>query len=193
MWGIDGVRVFTRIDRRLDRRRRALEGRVRKPGMSASAGDRLRRPAGRSPWGICRAVWLDRTIAARNRPSGSITPQICRTLASPKIKFCGMAVLRFVARAPDERRPERFNSHAEGTDHPMVASTARGAAGRRPRLRRTLNAQWIVEKNGYLSPAPRQAWHAVDLNQARRVRRCPRNRVRYKVILPAHRPAQGGR
>ena len=33
------------------------------------------------------------------------------------------------------------------------------------------NAQWIVEKNGYLSPAQaRQAWHTRDVTQARRMR-----------------------
>ena len=44
------------------------------------------------------------------------------------------------------------------------------------------NAQWIVEKNGYLSPAQaRQAWHtAMSLRHETNL--CPRNRVRYSRL-----------
>ena len=53
------------------------------------------------------------------------------------------------------------------------------------------NAQWIVEKNGYLRPAQaRQAWHTAMSHQARRMRPnlCPRNRVRYKFRNPGNGP-----
>ena len=51
------------------------------------------------------------------------------------------------------------------------------------------NAQWIVEKNGYLSPGQaRPAWHTCDVTQARRheTNLCPRNRVRYTYANAGH-------
>ena len=67
------------------------------------------------------------------------------------------AVLRLRRRAPDQRRRRAVQSHAEGT---AIHGRIYRRAGRRPRPE-LYNAQWIVEKNGYLSPAQaRQAWHA---------------------------------
>ena len=63
-------------------------------------------------------------------------------------------------------------SHAEGTDHPWShLPQHRGAAGCRPRLRRTL--QCPVDRRKERLPEPRSSSSGVarrDLNQARRVR-----------------------
>ena len=82
------------------------------------------------------------------------------------------AVLRLRRRAPDQRRRRAVQSHAEGTDHPWShLPQHRGAAGRRPRLRRTL--QCPVDRRKERLPEPRSSSSGVarrDLNQARRVR-----------------------
>ena len=75
-----------------------------------------------------------------------------------QIKFWGIQPsYAFVA----DRRA--VQSHAEGTDHPW-SHCYRSIAELRDAVRdfvELYNAQWIVEKNGYLSPAQaRQAWHA---------------------------------
>ena len=90
-----------------------------------------------------------------------------------QIKFWGHpAVLRLRRRAPDQRRRRAVQSHAEGTDHPWShLPQHRGAAGRRPRLRRTL--QCPVDRRKERLPEPRSSSSGVarrDLNQARRVR-----------------------
>ena len=90
-----------------------------------------------------------------------------------QIKFLGHpAVLRLRRRAPDQRRRRAVQSHAEGTDHPWShLPQHRGAAGRRPRLRRTL--QCPVDRRKKRLPEPRSSSSGVarrDLNQARRVR-----------------------
>ena len=90
-----------------------------------------------------------------------------------QIKFWGIQpsyALR--RRAPDQRRRRAVQSHAEGTDHPWShLPQHRGAAGRRPRLRRTL--QCPVDHRKERLPEPRSSSSGVarrDLNQARRVR-----------------------
>ena len=116
-------------------RRRALE---RRAGMSASAATAS--PPSADLHGACRAVWLD--------DHGSQYRPLHQVLGSS-----------YRRRAPDQRR-RRAESHAEGTDHPW---SYRNIADLRDAVRdfELYNAQWIVEKNGYLSPAQaRQAWHA---------------------------------
>ena len=90
-----------------------------------------------------------------------------------QIKFWGIQPsYAFVERAPDQRRRRAVQSHAEGTDHPWShLPQHRGAAGRRPRLRRTL--QCPVDRRKERLPEPRSSSSGVarrDLNQARRVR-----------------------
>ena len=90
-----------------------------------------------------------------------------------QIKFWGIQpsyALR--RRAPDQRRRRAVQSHAEGTDHPWShLPQHRGSAGRRPRLRRTL--QCPVDRRKKRLPEPRSSSSGVarrDLNQARCVR-----------------------
>ena len=93
-----------------------------------------------------------------------------------QIKFWGIqpsyALVRLRRRAPDQRRRRAVQSHAEGTDHPWShLPQHRGAAGCRPRLRRTL--QCPVDRRKERLPEPRSSSSGVarrDLNQARRVR-----------------------
>ena len=78
-----------------------------------------------------------------------------------QIKFWGIQPsYAFVAEPQTNGVAERFD--AEGTDHPW--SHLPQHAELRDAVRdfvELYNAQWIVEKNGYLSPAQaRQAWHA---------------------------------
>ena len=133
-------------------RRRALERHV-SAGMSASAA------TASPPWpismGLARAVWLDRGRRGSGAwPCGWITaPSICRPLHQPDQVLGHPAVLRLRRRAPDQRRRRAVQSHAEGTDHPW--SHHRNIAELRDAVRdfvELYNAQWIVEKNGYLSP-----------------------------------------
>ena len=90
-----------------------------------------------------------------------------------QIKFWGIQPsYAFVERAPDQRRRRAVQSHAQGTDHPWPhLPQHRGAAERRPRLRRTL--QCPVDRRKERLPEPRSSSSGVarrDLNQARRVR-----------------------
>ena len=90
-----------------------------------------------------------------------------------QIKFWGIQPsYAFVERAPDQRRRREVQSHAQGTDHPWPhLPQHRGAAERRPRLRRTL--QCPVDRGEERLPEPRSSSSGVarrDLNQARRVR-----------------------
>ena len=86
-----------------------------------------------------------------------------------QIKFWGIQpTYAFVAEPPDQRRRRAVQSHAEGTDHPWShLPQHRGAAGRRPRLRRTL--QCPVDRRKERLPEPRSSSSGVarrDLNQA---------------------------
>ena len=87
-----------------------------------------------------------------------------------QIKFWGIQPSYAFVAEPQSNGGER--SHAEGTDHPWShLPQHRGAAGRRPRLRRTL--QCPVERRKERLPEPRSSSSGVarrDLNQARRVR-----------------------
>ena len=90
-----------------------------------------------------------------------------------QIKFWGIQPsYAFVAEPQTNGVAERCQSHAEGTDHPWShLPQHRGVAGRRPRLRRTL--QCPVDRGEERLPEPRSSSSGVarrDLNQARRVR-----------------------
>ena len=90
-----------------------------------------------------------------------------------QIKFWGIQPsYAFVAEPQTNGVAERFNRTLKGTDHPWShLPQHRGAAGRRPRLRRTL--QCPVDRRKERLPEPRSSSSGVarrDLNQARRVR-----------------------
>ena len=131
--------------------------------MSASR----RRFESRSPWGLPGCMARPRR-RGRGWPCDAHGPGICQRLHQPTVR--GMqAVLAFVA-GPRHGVAERFNRTLYQSS--MVALPQhRGAAGRRPRLRRTL--QCPVERRKERLPEPRSSSSGVarrDLNQARRVR-----------------------
>ena len=82
------------------------------------------------------------------------------------------AVLRLRRTAPDQRRRREVQSHAQGTDHPWPhLPQHRGAAERRPRVRRTV--QCPVDRGEERLPEPRSSSSGVahrDVTQARRMR-----------------------
>ena len=73
------------------------------------------------------------------------------------------------------------NGVARGSIARSRNRSSMAGAERRPRVLEPYNAQWIVEKNGYLSPAQAVRVAHRDVTQARRheTNLCPRNRVRY--------------
>ena len=132
----------------------------------------LRRPAA-DLHGACRAVWLDRGRrgSGAGLADGSRLPVSVGPL-HPTRSSSGASRRPYAFVAEPQTRRRAVQSHAEGTDHPWshLLATSRSCGTSRPRLVELYNAQWIVEKNGYLSPAQaRQAWHAAISIEARRV------------------------
>ena len=90
-----------------------------------------------------------------------------------QIKFWGIQPsYAFVEQPPDQRRRREVQSHAQGTDHPWPhLPQHRGAAERRPRVRRTV--QCPVDRGEERLPKPRSSSSGVahrDVTQARRMR-----------------------
>ena len=163
-------------------RRRALERRV--VGWHVcKRGDRF---AALQPISMGLPGCMARPRPARlgGWPCGWITaPSICRTIHQPDQVLGHPAVLRLRRRAPDQRR--RRAVHRTLKEQIIHGRIYRNIAELRDAVRdfvELYNAQWIVEKNGYLSPAQaRQAWHAaISIRPARETNLCPRNRVRYR-------------
>ena len=131
-------------------------------GMSAARRP-LRRPAA-DLHGACRAVWLDRGRrgSGAGLADGSRLPVSVGPLHQPDQVLGYPAVLRLRRRAPDNGVAERFNRTLK--EQIIHGRIYRNIAELRDAVRdfvELYNAQWIVEKNGYLSPAQaRQAWHA---------------------------------
>ena len=101
-----------------------------------------------------------------------------------QIKFWGIQPsYAFVAEPQTNGVAERFNRTLK--EQIIHGRIYRNIAELRDAVRdfvELYNAQWIVEKNGYLSPAQaRQAWHAaISIRRPpRETNLCPRNRVRY--------------
>ena len=116
------------------------------------------------------AAGAARGLALRMRLNGS---QYLSDHFTNQIKFWGIQPsYAFVAEPQTNGVAERFNRTLK--EQIIHGRIYRNIAELRDAVRdfvELYNAQWIVEKNGYLSPAQaRQAWHADDLNQARRVR-----------------------
>ena len=170
-------------------RRRALERRVSRLAC-LQARRPLRRPAA-DLHGACRAVWLDRGRrgSGAGLADGSRLPVSVGPLHQPDQVLGHPAVLRLRRRAPDQRRRRAVQSHAEGTDHPWShLPQHRGAAGRRPRLRRTLQCpvdRRIVQRLPEPRSRARQAWHKprAQSGPPRETNLCPRNRVRYSFNI----------
>ena len=106
-----------------------------------------------------------------------------------QIKFWGIQPsYAFVAEPQTNGVAERFNRTLK--EQIIHGRIYRNIAELRDAVRdfvELYNAQWIVEKNGYLSPAQaRQAWHAaISIRPAAlRTNLCPRNRMRYKHCTP---------
>ena len=101
-----------------------------------------------------------------------------------QIKFWGIQPsYAFVAEPQTNGVAERFNRTLK--EQIIHGRIYRNIAELRDAVRdfvELYNAQWIVEKNGYLSPAQaRQAWHAaISISPPRETNLCPRNRVRYR-------------
>ena len=132
-------------------------------GMSASAAT-ASPPCSRSPWGLPGCMARPRPARLGGWPCGWITaPSICRT-TSPTRSSSG-ASSRPTPSSPSPRptaSPSGFNRTLK--EQIIHGRIYRNIAELRDAVRdfvELYNAQWIVEKNGYLSPAQaRQAWHA---------------------------------
>ena len=164
MWGTDGVRVFT-VDDGWGWIFTAVEHwNAECVGWHVcKRGDRF---AALQPISMGLAGLYGSTAAgaARGWPCGWITaPSICRT-TSPTRSSSG-ASSRPTPSSPSPRPTsvaERFNRTLK--EQIIHGRIYRNIAELRDAVRdfvELYNAQWIVEKNGYLSPAQaRQAWHA---------------------------------
>ena len=159
MWGTAAVRVFT--DRRrlgLDlRRRRALERPSVSAGMFPFLGEIASPTCSLSPWGlpVCMARPRPGAASGAGLADGSRLP-----VSVGPLRQADQDLGASSRPTPSSSEPqtngvaEWFESHAEGTDHPWShLPLHRRAAGRRPRLGRTL--QCPVDRRKERLPEPR--------------------------------------
>ena len=160
----DGVRVFRWTTAGAGYSPRALERRVRRLAC-VPARRPLRRPSA-DLHGACEAVCLDlrRCGAGAGLADGSRLPVSVGPLHQP-VKFWGIQPsYAFVEQPQTNGVAERFIARSRQIIH--------GRMQHRGAIRgfvEQYNAQWIVEKNGYLSPEARHVAHR-DVTQARRMR-----------------------
>ena len=174
MWGTDGVRVFT-VDDGWGWVFTAIEHwNAECVGWHVcKRGDRF---AALQPisMGLARLYASTSAGAARGLAlrDGSRLPVSVGPLHQPDQVLGHPAVLRLRRTAPDQRRRREVQSHAQGTDHPWPhLPQHRGAAERRPRVRRTV--QCPVDRAEERLPEPRSSSSGVahrDVTQARRMR-----------------------
>ena len=164
MWGTDGVRVFT-VDDGWGWIFTAVEHwNAECVGWHVcKRGDRFAalQPISMGLAGLygSTAAGAARGLALRN---GSRLPVSVGPLHQPDQVLGHPAVLRLRRRAPDQRRAPSGSiaRSKEQIIHGRIYPTSRSCGTPRDFVE-LYNAQWIVEKNGYLSPAQaRQAWHA---------------------------------
>ena len=157
MWGTDGVRVFT-VDDGWGWIFTAIEHwNAECVGWHVcKRGDRF---AALQPisMGLARLYASTSAGAAGGWPCGWITaPSICRT-TSPTRSSSGASSRP----TPSSNSPRptascrEVQSHAQGTDHPCASTQHRGAAERRPRVRRTV--QCPVDRGEERLPEPRSS------------------------------------
>ena len=135
---------------------------------------------------VCRDIRVARKRVLRlMRENNLLSPHRCRRRGGNQIKFWGIQPsYAFVAEPQTNGVAERFNRTLK--EQIIHGRIYRNIAELRDAVRdfvELYNAQWIVEKNGYLSPAQaRQAWHAaISIRRPpRETNLCPRNRVRYR-------------
>ena len=172
MWGTDGVRVFT-VDDGWGWIFTAIEhwnAEVRRLAC-VQARRPLRRPSA-DLHGACEAVCLDlRRCGAGGWPCGWITaPSICRTTSPTRSSSGASSRPTPSSNSPRPTASPRGSIARSRNRSSMAASTATSRSWRNAvrGFVEQYNAQWIVEKNGYLSPAQaRQAWHtAMSLRPA---------------------------
>ena len=136
MWGTDGVRVFT-VDDGWGWIFTAIEH-WNAECVGSCVQATTASPPFRSPWGLRGCMPRPPPVRRGGWPGWITAPSICR-----QIKLGHPAVLRLRRTAPDRREVQ---SHAQGTDHPWPhLPQHRGAAERRPRVRRTVQCpvdQW---------------------------------------------------
>ena len=165
MWGTDGVRVFTVDDGWgwIFTAVRALERRVCRLAC-LQARRPLRRPAADLHGALPGCMARPRPARLGGWPCGWITaPSICRTTSPPRSSSgASSRPTPSVAEPQTNGVAERFNRTLK--EQIIHGRIYRNIAELRDAVRDVVelyNAQWIVEKNGYLSPAQaRQAWHA---------------------------------
>ena len=168
MWGTDGVRVFT-VDDGWGWIFTAVEHwNAECVGCMSASAATASPPCSRSPWGLPGCMARPRPARLGGWPCGWITaPSICRTTSPTRSSSGASSRPTPSSPSPSQRRRRAVQSHAEGTDHPWShLPQHRGAAGRRPRLRRTL--QCPVDRRKERLPEPRSSSSGVarrDLNQ----------------------------
>ena len=128
-------------------------------------------PFSRSPWGLRGCMPRPPPVRRGGWPCGWITaPSICRTTSPTRSSSGASSRPTPSSNSPRPTASPRGSIARSRNRSSMAASTATFAELRNAvrGFVEQYNAQWIVEKNGYLSPAQaRQAWHtAMSLRPA---------------------------
>ena len=170
MWGTDGVRVFTVDDGGAGYSPPSSIGTPSaSAGMCASEAT-ASPPFSRSPWGLRGCMPRPPPVRRGGWPCGWITaPSICRTTSPTRSSSGASSRPTPSSNSPRPTASPRVFNRTLKERSSMAASTATSRSCGTPSAGvEQYNAQWIVEKNGYLSPAQaRQAWHtAMSLRPA---------------------------
>ena len=152
-------------------RHRAIGTPSASAGMCASEA-KASPPFSRSPWGLLGCMPRPPPVRRGGWPCGWITAQYLSDHFTNQIKFWGIQPSYHSSNSPRPTSRREVQSHAQGTDHPWPhLPQHRGAAERRPRVRRTV--QCPVDRGEERLPKPRSSSSGVahrDVTQARRMR-----------------------